>query len=99
MKAQAVQQPRHPLPSIAETEAVHYSGSLCYSTESSVKHSQALGSNSSAGSTNMSSVMNAKKCMHAFICGTDLVDEGLIFRLDGAPVLAVTCGSRAAMGR
>jgi len=47
----------------------------------------------------MSSVMNAKKCMHAFICGTDLVDEGLIFRLDGAPVLAVTCGSRAAMGR
>ncbi len=41
--------------------------------------------------------MKAKKCMHGDV-GGNLVDEGLIFRLDGAPVLAVTCGSRAAVG-
>ncbi len=38
------------------------------------------------------------KCMHGDIGGGDLVDEGLIFRLDGAPVLTVTCGSCAAVG-
>ncbi len=42
--------------------------------------------------------MNAKKSTRALICGGDLVDEGLIFGLDGGPVLAVTCGSCAAMG-
>ncbi len=57
-----------------------------------------MGSNSSAGSTNRSAAMNAKKCTQASICGGDLVDEGLIFRLDAGPVLAVTCGSRGAMG-
>lgn len=57
-----------------------------------------MGSNSCDGSTNRSSMMNAQNCMHC-ICGRDLVDEGLIFRLDGAPVLAVPCGSRAAVGR
>jgi len=57
-----------------------------------------MGSNSSAGSTKRFSVMSAKECTHAFVCGGDLVDEGLIFRLDGGPVLAVTCGSCAAVG-
>jgi len=33
--------------------------------------------------------MNAKKSTRALICGGDLVDEGLIFRPDGGPVLAV----------
>jgi len=58
-----------------------------------------MGSNSSAGGTNNSCVMKAGKCRHGEVCGGDLVDEGLIFRLDGAPVLAVTCGSCAAVGR
>ncbi len=56
-----------------------------------------MGSNSSAGSANRFSLMSAK-CMHGDIGGGDLVDEGLIFRLDGAPVLTVTCGSCAAVG-
>lgn len=37
--------------------------------------------------------------MHAEECVGDLVNEGLIFRPDGVPVLAVTSGSCAAVGR
>lgn len=45
-----------------------------------------------------SAAMNAKKGTRGLICGGDLVDEGLIFRPDGGPVLAVPCGSCAVVG-